>query len=219
MVEFAPRWRRDGLNIHAVRLDSGDLAQHAFQVRKILDAGGLSEVRIFASGHLDEYELQRLVNANAPIDGFGIGTRLDTSADAPYLDCAYKIQEYAGRPRRKRSSDLGEAGTLSPQWAITRARCFIDADAPLIMIESEGITESVKSWRTDVPAQFATALGLEHIMFEAAEPAVFSWYVKNFGPEVNLFVDHSQIVQLEALRRGLWGTADLWGRVVTFKED
>jgi nicotinate phosphoribosyltransferase len=103
VVEVAPHWKRDGLNIHAVRLDSGDLAQHAFQVRRILDAGGLREVRIFASGHLDEYELQRLVDVGAPIDGFGIGTRLDTSADAPYLDCAYKIQEYAGRPRRKRS--------------------------------------------------------------------------------------------------------------------
>jgi phosphosulfolactate synthase (CoM biosynthesis protein A) len=114
---------------------------------------------------------------------------------------------------------LAKQGTLSPQWAIHRARQFRDAGAPLIMIESEGITECVKSWRTDVPAQFAEALGLEHIMFEAAEPAVFSWYVKNFGPEVSLFVDHSQIVQLEALRRGLWGTADLWDRVVTFKED
>ena len=85
------------------------------------------------------------------------------------------------------------------------------------MIESEGITESVSHWRSDVAAQFASALGLERIMFEAAEPAVFSWYVKSFGPEVNLFVDHSQIVQLEALRRGLWGTVDLWGKVVTFK--
>jgi phosphosulfolactate synthase (CoM biosynthesis protein A) len=54
-------------------------------------------------------------------------------------------------------------------------------------------------------------------MFEAAEPAVFGWYVKNYGPEVNLFVDHSQIVQLECLRSGIWGTQDLWGRVVTYK--
>jgi hypothetical protein len=55
-------------------------------------------------------------------------------------------------------------------------------------------------------------------MFEAADPAVFSWYVKNFGPDVNLFVDHSQVVQLECLRSGIWGTAGTWGRVVTFKE-
>lgn len=103
VVALAHRLKRDGLTIHGVRLDSGDLAQHAFQVRAILDAGGLNSTRIFASGHLDEYELQRLVGARAPIDGFGVGTRLGTSADAPYLDCAYKLQEYAGRACRKRS--------------------------------------------------------------------------------------------------------------------
>jgi phosphosulfolactate synthase (CoM biosynthesis protein A) len=116
------------------------------------------------------------------------------------------------------AESLEEQGTGSPQLAIDRAKRFLDAGASLIMIESEGITESVKSWRSDVPWQFASALGLDRVMFEAAEPAVFSWYIKNFGPEVNLFVDHSQIVQLEALRRGLWGTADLWGKIVTFKD-
>jgi len=114
---------------------------------------------------------------------------------------------------------LEREGISSPQGAIARAKRFLDAGAPLIMIESEGITESVKSWRTEIPMQFAEAIGLEHLMFEAADPEVFSWYIKNFGPEVNLFVDHSQIVQLEALRRGIWGTIDLWGRVVTFKDD
>ena len=54
-------------------------------------------------------------------------------------------------------------------------------------------------------------------MFEAADPEVFAWYIKNYGAEVNLFVDHSQIVQLECLRSGLWGTKSLWGRVVTYK--
>jgi len=114
---------------------------------------------------------------------------------------------------------LAQQGVSSPQLAIERAKRFLDAGASLIMIESEGITESVTSWRLDAPEQFAGALGLERVMFEAADPSVFSWYIKHFGPEVNLFVDHSQIVQLEALRRGIWGTADLWGRVVTFKEE
>jgi phosphosulfolactate synthase (CoM biosynthesis protein A) len=85
------------------------------------------------------------------------------------------------------------------------------------MIESEGITENVRAWRTDVVAQLAGALGLERVMFEAADPEVFAWYVKYYGPEVNLFVDHSQIVQLECLRSGIWGTKSLWGRVVTYK--
>ena len=58
---------------------------------------------------------------------------------------------------------------------------------------------------------------IEHVMFEAADPAVFAWYIKNYGAEVNLFVDHSQIVQLECLRSGIWGTKSLWGRVLTYK--
>lgn len=96
------------------------------------------------------------------------------------------------------------------------ARC-LELGVPLIMIESEGITESVSTWRTDVIGKVASDLGLENVMFEAADPEVFAWYVKNFGPEVNLFVDHSQIVQLECLRAGIWGTKSLWGRVVTYK--
>jgi nicotinate phosphoribosyltransferase len=99
VVELA----REGLTIRGVRIDSGDLLAHARKVRRILDDGGLEECTIFASGGLDENEIQALVAAKAPIDGFGVGTRLDTSADAPYLDCAYKLEEYAGRPRRKRS--------------------------------------------------------------------------------------------------------------------
>lgn len=63
----------------------------------------------------------------------------------------------------------------------------------MIMIESEGITEDVATWRTDVAARFARELGLDNIMFEAADPAVFAFYVKSYGPEVNLFVDHSQV--------------------------
>ena len=115
--------------------------------------------------------------------------------------------------------ELEAEGTRDPAWAIGQARRFLDAGAYLIMIESEGITENVRTWRTDVVAKVINALGLEKVMFEAAEPSVFSWYIKNYGPDVNLFVDHSQIVQLEALRRGIWGTKDLWGRVVTFKDE
>ena len=65
-------------------------------------------------------------------------------------------------------------------------------------------------------AKIIEQLGLEKVMFEAADPEVFEWYVKNHGNNVNLFIDHSQIVQLEALRRGIWGTKSLWGRVLTY---
>jgi nicotinate phosphoribosyltransferase len=103
VVELGRRLARDGIAIRGVRLDSGDLAAHAVRVRAILDEGGLRDTTIFASGNLDEYRLRDLVECGAPIDGFGVGTRMNTSADAPYLDCAYKLVEYAGKPRRKRS--------------------------------------------------------------------------------------------------------------------
>jgi nicotinate phosphoribosyltransferase len=103
IVALAGRLRREGITIQAVRLDSGDLGDHARKVRRILDSGGLRKVKIFASGGLDESVLKKLEAGRAPIDGFGIGTDLTTSADAPHLDCAYKLQEYAGRARRKRS--------------------------------------------------------------------------------------------------------------------
>ncbi len=103
VVRLAPALKARGITIRAVRLDSGDLAAHARKVRRILDDGGLAEVRIFSSGSLDEYVLRELIKGGAPIDGFGVGTHLDTSADAPFLDCAYKLQEYAGQARRKRS--------------------------------------------------------------------------------------------------------------------
>jgi phosphosulfolactate synthase (CoM biosynthesis protein A) len=111
---------------------------------------------------------------------------------------------------------LQEEGTMDPEWAIGRARKFLEAGAYMIMIESEGITENIEPWRTDIPAKFINALGLEPLMFEAADPEVFAWYIKNYGPEVNVFVDHSQIVQLEALRQGIWGPKSLWGRVITY---
>lgn len=94
----------EGVPVEAVRLDSGDLAALATEVRSILDAGSCGSVRIVASGNLDEYEIERLLGRCAPIDAFGIGTRLDVSVDAPYVDCVYKLQEYDGRPRRKRSA-------------------------------------------------------------------------------------------------------------------
>ena len=115
------------------------------------------------------------------------------------------------------SEELEAEGTRDPEWAIAQAKRFLGAGAHMIMIESEGITENVKAWRTDVPAKIVDALSLEKVMFEAADPEVFAWYVKNYGPEVNLFVDHSQIVQLECLRSGIWGTKSLWGRVQTYK--
>jgi nicotinate phosphoribosyltransferase len=104
VVTLAPRLAALGITIRAVRLDSGDLVALAKSVRGILDAGGCSGVTIFASGGLDEDSIAAILRAGAPIDGFGVGTSLTTSSDVPSLDCAYKLQEYAGVPRRKYSS-------------------------------------------------------------------------------------------------------------------
>jgi len=103
-VALAPRLAALGIKIRAVRLDSGDLIPLSKSVRRILDDGGLADVTIFASGGLDEDYLAEIVAADAPIDGFGLGTSLTTSSDVPALDCAYKLQEYAGLARRKRST-------------------------------------------------------------------------------------------------------------------
>jgi phosphosulfolactate synthase (CoM biosynthesis protein A) len=115
-----------------------------------------------------------------------------------------------------KEKEVSEEQHKDPAIAINMARRFIDAGAYLIMIESEGITEDVSRPRTGIPAAFINALGTEKLMFEAADPQVFKWYVKNYGPDVNLFVDHTQILQLECLRRGMWGTQDVWGREVRF---
>jgi nicotinate phosphoribosyltransferase len=103
VVALAKELAAEGIRIKGVRIDSGDLGAHARNVRAVLDAGGCHGVTIFASGNLDEFRLAELVRDGAPIDAYGIGTRMNTSADAPYLDCAYKLQEYDGRARRKRS--------------------------------------------------------------------------------------------------------------------
>ncbi len=115
-------------------------------------------------------------------------------------------------------AELKAEGTRDPNWAIAQAKRFLEAGADIVMIESEGITENVDPWRTDVPAKFIDAIGMEKLMFEAADPDVFAWYIKNYGADVNLFVDHSQIVQLECLRSGIWGTKSLWGKVVSYKD-
>lgn len=92
-----------GQRLQGVRLDSGDLLELSRHVRRILDDAGLGYVRIFASGGLDENEVDSLVAAGAPIDAFGVGTKFGVSGDAPWLDIAYKMVEFAGRPVLKLS--------------------------------------------------------------------------------------------------------------------
>lgn len=103
VVKIVPLLKEKGINIRGVRLDSGDLITLSKKVRKILDKNGLKNIRIITSGSLDEFSLKTFHDAGAPIDSFGIGTLMVTSSDMPYLNCAYKLMEYNGIPRKKRS--------------------------------------------------------------------------------------------------------------------
>ena len=114
------------------------------------------------------------------------------------------------------AAELKAEGKKDVGYAISQAKRFLQEGVYMIMIESEGITENTEPWRTDAIAAFVNELGLEKVMFEAADPAVFEWYIKSYGYNVNLFIDHSQVVQLECLRSGIWGTKTTWGRIQGF---
>ncbi|MFF9489510.1 nicotinate phosphoribosyltransferase [Streptomyces sp. NPDC014676] len=105
----------------AVRLDSGDLGALAVRARSLLDDAGLPDVRIVASGGLDEYAVDELVRSGAPIDIYAVGTRVGVSADAPYLDSAYKLVEYDGRPVMKLSS--AKVTAPGPKQVFRRPGC------------------------------------------------------------------------------------------------
>ncbi|KAE8136040.1 hypothetical protein BDV38DRAFT_272320 [Aspergillus pseudotamarii] len=117
------------------------------------------------------------------------------------------------------ASGLEAIGTSDPGKLVNLGHKFLNAGVERLMIESEGITENVESWRTDVVSKIMKELPPERVMFEAADPKVYNWYIREFGIDVNLFVDHSQIVQLSCLRHGIWGTADTWGKIVSFRPD
>jgi len=103
-VQVAREMAAQGRRLRGVRLDSGDLAALSLEVRRILDEAGLNEVQILASGSLDEFKIQALLEAGSAIDTFAVGTHLGVSADAPYFDIAYKLVEYRDRPVLKLSS-------------------------------------------------------------------------------------------------------------------
>ncbi len=104
-IQVAREMRDAGQELRAIRLDSGDLPQLAAECRTLLDRDGFGNVMIIASGALDEYSIDELLRAGAPIDGFGVGTKAGVSADAPWADSVYKLVAYGGRPTMKLSDD------------------------------------------------------------------------------------------------------------------
>lgn len=135
LIELVPSLARDGITIGGVRIDSGDLAAHAKAVRGLLDAAGLRDVTIFASGSLDEHRIHQLRADGAPIDGFGVGTALDTSGDVPAIDAVYKLQSYAGVPRRKRSE--GKATWPGIKQVVRRLDAAGRIDRDVVQLASE----------------------------------------------------------------------------------
>jgi nicotinate phosphoribosyltransferase len=118
VVQVARELAGEGVRIAGVRLDSGDLARLSRSVRQILDDGGLADATIFASGDLDEYRITELLGAGAPIDAFGVGTQLGTSADAPSLGAVYKLVADEGGPKIKLSEDKVTLPGRKQVWRI-----------------------------------------------------------------------------------------------------
>lgn len=145
-----------------------------------------------------------------------------------WLRLVDKVHDYKMKPKPELGIQFGAggdtaaegleaAGTSDPSKVTSLGKRFIEAGVERIMIESEGITENVRKWRTDVIQMIFRELPMEKLMFEAADPRVFNWYIREFGIDVNLFVDHSQIVQLSCLRCGIWGMADTFGKIVSYR--
>jgi len=139
-VTVAHEMRTAGHALLAVRLDSGDLVHLSREVREILDGAGFSQVTIFASGGLDEFEIQEILAAGARIDAFGVGTKLGVSADAPYLDSAYKMVEYAGRPVLKLSSGKISLAGIKQVFRVSDDRGLLQRD--LIGLHDEVVSEA-----------------------------------------------------------------------------
>lgn len=154
-AKVALELKQNGVKLQAIRLDSGDLRDLSVKSRRILDSAGLRDVAIFASGNLDEYRIQELISAGAPIDAFGVGTAIVVSGDAPALDVAYKLTEYNGVPRLKTSPDKV---TYPGRKQVFRALNESGGSfGDLIGLADEGITTVAREFKP-APAEVAMLL-------------------------------------------------------------
>jgi len=170
-VENAARVARvlkeKGYKLQAVRLDSGDLVDLSIRARRILDQNGLNDVAIFASGNLDEYRINDLLRARAPIDAFGVGTAMAVGADAPTLDASYKLAEYRGVPRLKTAPGKLSLPGRKQVFRATNANGGFFAD--LIGLADEGATTVAHEFKP-APAEVATILTRQMAAGHRLEP-------------------------------------------------
>jgi phosphosulfolactate synthase (CoM biosynthesis protein A) len=199
---------------------------HEFDVQ--VSTGGFIEHILAADrGHVEDYVSEA---AELGFDIVEISSGFLAIDTADLVALTELVQEYGLKAKPEVNVQFGAGGASSveeleseaaidPASAVAEAKAHLDAGAYKIMVESEGITERVREWRTDVAFEIANEVGVENCVFEAADPPVFEWYVKNFGPNVNLFVDNSQIVELECMRSGLWGKKSSWGRIASYRRE
>ena len=138
-IQVAQEMLENGHHLNAVRLDSGDFGLISKEVRKMLDNAGLSEVKIIVSGDIDEYMINKLVESNAPIDSFGIGTKMATSSDSPAIDCVYKLVEYKNKPVMKLSKGKETLAGRKQVFRFTQANGNYDKD--VLALDDEDITQ------------------------------------------------------------------------------
>lgn len=205
-------------------------------LRRIIDLAHKYEVKVSTGGFI-EYVLTQGVEAvkkyiracaDAGFDIIEISSGFITIPTADWIRLIREVHQSGlkvkaevgiqfGAGGSATESDLRSSGTRDVGYVISQAKKFLDEGVYMLMIESEGITENVHPWKLDVISRFITELGYEKLMFEAADPHVFEWLIHNYGYDLNLFVDHSQIVQLECIRRGIWGSGNNWGRIRGYK--
>jgi phosphosulfolactate synthase (CoM biosynthesis protein A) len=199
---------------------------HRYDVR-VSTGGVLERVVTLGTDAVDLYlhECRELgfdiVEVSAGFIALGMGdwARLVQDVRAAGFEARVEVGLQCGVGGGTPEAGLASQSVRDPEHMYNQAEQLLEAGAAYVILGSEGVTESVSAWRTAIPVALVERVGLDRVIFEAADPAVFSWYIKTFGTDVNLFVDHSQIIQLEALRAGLWDTADTWRRVGSFLPD
>ncbi|KAF2275291.1 putative sulfonate biosynthesis enzyme [Westerdykella ornata] len=241
---MGPHYLKDVLGTMGAHVDGLKFAGGSFslfpeeQLRKLIDLAHSHDVYVSTGGWMEHVLTQS--DAVEAVDkylakckdmGFDvveISTGFLSLPPDDWLRLAERVMKHGLKPKPEigiqfgaggdtEASDLEALGTSDPSRVINLAKRFMSMGVERMMIESEGITENVKSWRTDVIQAILRDIPLEKVMFEAADPKVFNWYIREFGIDVNLFVDHSQIVQLSCLRRGIWGMADTFGKITTYR--